>query len=241
MAEAPGPLVRLTARDAGLVACRRCARVWPMGTPACGRCGSRLVSRDPRSLSRVWAWWLAGAMAYVPSQLWPMLETRTLFIVQEDTIISGAWELMASGNPGIAVVILVASVGIPLAKFFAIAFLALSARRGSSTPAALRMRLYEIVEYIGRWSMIDVFVVAILASLVQLNVVASIEPGPASLAFALSVIFTMLSAQAFDPRMIWDGIEAEARAETRPAPPPAPALGPRAATPPATGRDAPPA
>jgi paraquat-inducible protein A len=77
------------------------------------------------------------------------------------------------------------------------------------------MRVYEVVEYIGRWSMIDVFVVAILASLVQLNVVASIDPGPASLAFALSVICTMLSAQAFDPRMIWDGIEAEARRETR--------------------------
>ena len=110
----------------------------------------------------------------------------------------------------------VASVGIPLAKFFAIAFLALSVRRGSRIRAARRMQLYEIVDYIGRWSMIDVFVVAILASLVQLNVVARIDPGPASLAFALSVIFTMLSAQAFDPRLIWDGIEAEARAETAP-------------------------
>jgi hypothetical protein len=107
----------------------------------------------------------------------------------------------------------VASVGIPLAKFFAIAFLALSVRRGSRLRAARRMQLYEIVEYIGRWSMIDVFVVAILASLVQLNMVARIDPGPASLAFALSVIFTMLSAQAFDPRQIWDGIEAEARRE----------------------------
>ena len=110
-----------------------------------------------------------------------------------------------------------ASVGIPLAKFFAIAYLALSVRRDSRAPAGLRMRMYEVVEYIGRWSMIDVFVVAILASLVQLNVVARIDPGPASLAFALSVIFTMLSAQAFDPRMIWDGIESEARPKRSPA------------------------
>ncbi len=212
MTDAP-PLVVLTARDAGLVACRRCARVWPLGTAACARCGSRLVSRDPRSLSRVWAWWAAGVMAYVPANLWPMLETRTLIFTQDDTIISGAIELWLDGSVAIAVIILVASVGIPLAKFAAIAFLALSVRRGSRLRAARRMQLYEIVEYIGRWSMIDVFVVAILASLVQLNVVATIDPGPAALAFALSVIFTMLSAQAFDPRQIWDGIEAEARAE----------------------------
>ena len=159
-----------------------------------------------------------------------MLETRLFLTTQDDTIISGALDLLLHGSPGIAIVILVASVGIPLAKFFAIAFLALSVRRGSRIRAARRMQLYEIVDYIGRWSMIDVFVVAILASLVQLNVVARIDPGPASLAFALSVIFTMLSAQAFDPRLIWDGIEAEARAET--APETAPESAPEA-TPPA--------
>jgi paraquat-inducible protein A len=152
-------------------------------------------------------------MAYVPANLWPMLETRTLWQTQDATIIGGAVELWETGNVGIAIIILVASVGIPLAKFFAISFLALSVRRGSRLRAARRMQLYEIVDYIGRWSMIDVFVVAILASLVQLNVVARIDPGPASLAFALSVICTMLSAQAFDPRQIWDGIEAEARRE----------------------------
>jgi paraquat-inducible protein A len=207
----PARLTALTAREAGLVACRRCTRVWPLGTPACGRCGSRLVSRDPKSLSRVWAWWIAGVLAYIPANLWPMLVTRTLWDSQSATIVGGALELWQYGNPGISIIILVASVGIPVAKFFAIAYLALSARGGARASPGLRMRLYEVVEYIGRWSMIDVFVVAILASLVQLNVVARIDPGPASLAFALSVIFTMLSAQAFDPRTIWDGIEAEAR------------------------------
>ncbi|WP_051521217.1 paraquat-inducible protein A [Rubellimicrobium mesophilum] len=187
-----------------------------MGTGTCARCGSRLVSRDPRSLSRVWAWWLAGILAYIPANLWPMLRTRTLWQEQSNTIIGGALELWRYGNPGVGLIILVASVGIPIAKFFAIAYLALSARRGARASPGARMRIYEVVEYIGRWSMIDVFVVAILASLVQLNVVARIDPGPASLAFALSVIFTMLSAQAFDPRMIWDGIEAEAK--SRPGP-----------------------
>nr|WP_093418352.1 paraquat-inducible protein A [Tranquillimonas alkanivorans] len=197
----------LTARQAGLVGCQRCARVWPMGTVRCGRCGSRLVSRDRNSLQRVWAWWIAGVICYIPANLYPMLRTRTLFQSQEDTIIAGAIELFTHGAPFVAIIVLIASVAIPLAKFAAIAVLALGVRQGSRIPAGRRHIVYEIVEYIGRWSMIDVFVVAILSSLVQLNVVASINPGPASLAFALSVIFTMLSAQSFDSRMIWDHIE----------------------------------
>ena len=208
----------LTARDAGLVGCRRCARVWPGGTATCGRCGAALMSRDPLSLSRVWAWWVAGVLAYVPANLWPMLQTTTLLQTQEDTIVSGAVELATSGAPGVAAIILVASVLIPIAKFLAIAVLALTVGRPTRLSATARTRMYEVVEYIGRWSMIDVFVVAILSSLVQLEVVASINPGPAALAFAASVICTMLSAQAFDPRMIWDGIEGAAR---RPDPVPA--------------------
>lgn len=203
--EITGPLKgNVTAREKGLVGCTRCARVWPIETRRCGRCGSRLESRDPHSLQKVWAWWLAGVMAYVPANLYPMLETRTLFTRSDDTIIAGAIKLAEHGSWGVALIILVASVGIPLAKFFAIAYLALSVRKGARMSQGRRQGIYEIVEYIGRWSMIDVFVVAILASLVQLNIVASILPGPASLAFALSVIFTMLSAQSFDSRLIWD-------------------------------------
>ena len=109
--------------------------------------------------------------------------------------------------------ILVASILIPVGKFVCIAYLAVSVRYSTYMSPERRQKMYEIVEYIGRWSMIDLFVVAILSSLVQLNVVAAINPGPASLAFACSVIFTMLSAQAFDPRLIWDRIEADAVAD----------------------------
>ncbi len=176
-----------------------------MGTAVCGRCGSRLASRDRRSLQKVWAWWIAGLVAYIPANLYPMLQTRTLFITQENTIIGGAIELFLHGDALIALVILFASVAIPVGKFLSIAFLALTVGRPVDRSSAPRRQvLYDIVEYIGRWSMIDVFVVAILASLVQLNIVATITPGPASLAFALSVIFTMLSAQSFDSRLIWD-------------------------------------
>ncbi len=194
----------ISARDLGLVACTRCAKVWPAGTNTCARCGSTIVARDTKSLQRVWALWLMGLMCYVPANVYPMLQTRTLLSVQEDTIVGGAIELVHHGAVGIAIIILVASVVIPIAKFMSIAFLAISVTRPSAVSKHQRQRLYEVVEYIGRWSMIDIFVVAIMSSLVQLNTLAAINPGRASLFFTLSVIFTMLSAQAFDSRMIWD-------------------------------------
>lgn len=193
-----------SAREMGLVACRTCAQPHVIGTPVCTRCGRALHSRDGTSLQRVWALWLVGLMCYVPANLYPMLQTRTLLSVQEDTIVGGAVELFAHGAVLIALVILFASVVIPLGKFLAIAFLALSVTRPSVVSTHHRQLLYEVVEYIGRWSMVDIFVVAILSSLVQLNALAAINPGLASLFFALSVIFTMLSAQAFDSRLIWD-------------------------------------
>ncbi len=197
----------VTAKELGLVGCRTCEKVWPMGTPRCERCGARLISRDRRSLQRVWAWWFAGILAYIPANIYPMLITTTLFRNQEDTIIAGAIQLAAYGSWGVAIIILVASVAIPLGKFFAIAYLALSVGHRTAMTPFQRHVIFEVVEFIGRWSMIDVFVVAILSSLVQLSVVASINPGIAALAFALSVIFTMLSAKSFDSRMIWDRIE----------------------------------
>ncbi|WP_425439519.1 paraquat-inducible protein A [Puniceibacterium sediminis] len=202
----------VTARDAGLVACRRCGRVWPMRTERCGRCGSHLQSRDTGSLGRVWAFWLAGLICYVPANLNPMLITQTLLSSSKSTIVGGAVDLIHHGAIGVAIIILVASVLIPVGKFMAIAYLAVSVRRGSSISSARRHHLFEVVEFIGRWSMVDVFVVAILSSLVQLSVVASIHPGSAALTFALSVIFTMLSAQAFDTRLFWD--TKDARNET---------------------------
>lgn len=194
----------ISARDMGVVACRQCTRVWPIAATRCGRCGSRRMSRDEKSLQRVWAWLVVGFICYIPANMFPMLRTKTLFTVQEDTILGGVVELVQHHQYGIALVVFVASIIIPIGKFLAVAFLAISVKRGSYISTHRRMGIYEVVEYIGRWSMIDVFVVAILSALVQLNSLAAVTPGPASLFFALSVIFTMLSAQSFDPRMIWD-------------------------------------
>jgi paraquat-inducible protein A len=143
-------------------------------------------------------------MCYIPANIYPMLRTKTLFVIDESTIIGGAVELAHHGNLGIAAIILFASVVIPLGKFWAVAFLAISIKQRYKVTNHRRQQLYEVVEYIGRWSMIDIFVVAILSALVQLKTLATINPGIASIFFALSVIFTMLSAQAFDSRMIWD-------------------------------------
>ena len=198
----------LTARDAKLVGCQHCAEAWPLGTERCARCGAALSSRDPNSLQRVWAWWIAGLICYIPANTEPMLITKTLLQNDASTIVGGAIELFEYGNPGIALIILIASIGIPVGKFLAIAYLALSVSRGTSATPGSRHAVYHVVEYIGRWSMIDVFVVAILSSLVQFSAVATVTAGPAALAFALSVVFTMLSAQSFDSRQIWDSFDA---------------------------------
>ena len=196
----------VTAREAGLVACTRCARVWPRGQTTCERCGSALHSRKPRSLQKVWGWWFAGVICYIPANLYPMLRTQTLFETTQSTIVGGAIDLIQHDAAAVALIVLIASVAIPVGKFVAIAYLALNLGHAAPLAAHRRQQLYELVEFIGRWSMIDVFVVAILSSLVQLNFVATIQPGPAALTFALSVIFTMLSAKSFDSRMIWDRV-----------------------------------
>ena len=203
-------LIATTARDAGLVGCRQCTRPSPMGTRTCPRCGARLVSREPTAMQRVWAWWWAGVLFYIPANLWPMLLTQQMGATQEATIVGGVIELAELGSVGVAAIVFFASVIIPVGKFVAIAYLAWIVRdRHDQNPKRL-LHLYEVVEWIGRWSMIDVFVVAILAALVQFNLLATINPGIAAVCFALSVIFTMLSAMSFDSRAIWDRIEKEA-------------------------------
>ena len=202
----------LTARQAGLVGCQSCGRVHPMGTPHCSRCGAALHSRMPGSLQKVWAWLFAGIVVYVPANIYPMLLTTSFGVTTENTIVGGAVELLHHGSYGVALIVFVASVLIPVGKFLAIGYLALVVDPGSRMGGRLRrgqdlhrrQRLFEVVEFIGRWSMIDVFVVAILSALVQLDFAATINPGIAAVSFSLSVAFTMLAALSFDPRLIWD-------------------------------------
>lgn len=194
----------VTAREAGLVACRRCGQVHPIKARTCERCHGALQSRDHNSLQRVWAWLIAGVILFVPANIYPMLITNTLVEHSESTIVGGVVELIHHHNYGIAAIVFVASILIPVGKFIAVAYLAISVQSRSVLNMHQRHKLHEVVEFIGRWSMIDVFVVAILSALVQLDAVATINPGIAAVSFACSVIFTMLAAQSFDPRLIWD-------------------------------------
>jgi paraquat-inducible protein A len=206
----PGTLAPvLTARGEGLSGCRTCGRVSPAANAVCPRCGTALHQRIPHSLQRVLALLLMGFICYLPANLLPMLLTRTLGRAQGNTIVGGVIELFHHGAWDVAIIVFAASVLIPVTKFVVILYLVYSIRYGVNLPIHTRIHLYEAVEFIGRWSMIDVFVVAILTALVQLGFIVSINPGPAAIFFALSVAFTMLSAQALDPRLIWDTAERE--------------------------------
>lgn len=197
----------LTAHAAGLIGCTQCGKVHrPVprpGSQLCSRCSAPLRPRNMASLQRVWAWLIAGLVVYVPANLYPMLATASLGKTTENTILGGVIELMHHGSYGVAAIVFVASIVIPVAKFIVIAYLALSITRRVELSAHARHRLFEVVEFVGRWSMIDVFVVAILSSLVKLDFAATITPGIAAVSFALSVAFTMIAALSFDERLIW--------------------------------------
>lgn len=198
-----------TARDLGRITCLDCGLVIQQGPARCPRCDGRLRSRDTKSLQKVWAWLIVGMIAYIPANIYPMLLTTQVFRTQESTILGGVVDLIHHGAYGVALVVFVASVVIPVGKFIVIAYLAILMGRGHRSEPHRLLILHEVVEFIGRWSMIDVFVVAILTALVQFNVLATINPGIAAICFALSVVFTMLAAQSFDSRLIWDRMKEE--------------------------------
>lgn len=202
----PATTIRsLTARDAGLEGCRACGRVWPHGQAVCGRCGVPMAGPREMVLQRVWAWLTGAIILYIPANLYPMLQTMQQGKGDKtSTIIGGVLDLLENHEYPVALIVLVASVVVPIGKFIAIAVLAIGLRRRSMLSRHRRLRLLTLADFIGRWSMIDVFVVAILSSLVQLGFAAQIHPGPAAVAYALSVACTMLAAQHFDPRLIWE-------------------------------------
>jgi len=197
-----------TGVQAGLVSCLTCgllARPERADQPGhCPRCGARLDWRRPHAVQRTWALIIAAAICYVPANVLPVLTTRTLVSSQSDTIMSGVIYLYTSGSWPLALIVLVASVMIPLGKLLALGYLLVTVQRGSITNNRDRSRLYRLVELIGRWSMLDVFVDTFVVALVQLQPLMSVDPGPGVPFFMAVVVLTMLAAQSFDPRLIWD-------------------------------------
>jgi paraquat-inducible protein A len=185
--------------------CESCGQVGsPASGPHCRRCGVPLELRKPASIQRTTALLMAGYALYLPANLLPIMQTRSLFGMQQDTIMSGVVYLWTSGSWILAVIVFVASVAVPLMKLFSLTFLVVSVQRRWRAHALPRARLYRLLELIGRWSMLDVYVVTILVALVQMQSVASVAPGGAILAFAAVVVLSMLATMAFDPRLIWD-------------------------------------
>ncbi len=196
----------VSARELGMIACRHCGTVWREATDGeqCRRCRARLHSRKPDSIGRTWALLITACILYLPANLLPVMTTRSLFGAQEDTILSGVIYFWVSGDWPLAAIIFIASFLVPLFKLSALMLMAIAARRQSEWARAERTRLYRIVEIIGRWSMLDVFVVSLLAGLVRMDQVAEITAGPGIASFGGVVVLTMLASISFDPRLAWD-------------------------------------
>ncbi|WP_434662963.1 paraquat-inducible protein A [Paraburkholderia sp. A3BS-1L] len=205
------PLPGFTGATCGIALCPCCELLVRMpahaGALACPRCATALHLRKPASLSRTWAFLLASIVLYVPANVMPVMDTSSLFGTQKDTIMSGVAYLWVSGSWPLAVLVFIASIAVPMVKILGLAYLAWSAQRASKWLPGERARIYRMIELIGRWSMLDIYVVTMLVALVQFSALAMIKAGPAAIAFGAVVVMTMFAANAFDPRLIWDPVE----------------------------------
>jgi len=202
-----------SAAAAGFARCGVCEALvrWndtpPRSERHCSRCSSRVQLRRPNSLARTWALVLAAYVLYVPANLFAMTAIEHLGSTERDTILSGVQELFAAGWYPVAILIFIASITVPLTKLVCLTGLLISIQRRSRWRARDRTVLYRAVEQIGRWSMLDVFVLTLLIALVQLGSLMTIEVGRAGTFFASVVVLTILAAKSFDPRLIWDAME----------------------------------
>jgi len=197
----------------GLCSCHVCqlvSRRPRFSSPAhCPRCGATLHFRKPGSIQRCWALVIAAYILYIPANALIMMETGSLITYRKDTIVSGVVHLWKTGSWMIATIVFIASVAIPLLKLFSLTLLLISVQRRSTWHPRQRTRLFRLLEGVGRWSMLDIYVVTLLAALVQLGSMATVKAGPAAIAFGAVVVLTMFATMQFDPRLIWDPLQKE--------------------------------
>ncbi len=215
---APHPYLAHTAAARGLASCHVCARVSPVAEQAsCPRCGAALHLRKVHSIQRTAALTITAAILYLPANILPVMTVRQIGSEEQNTILGGVVTFWKSGSYGVAAIIFTASVIIPILKFIALTWLCFAARGHGSLrrPGARELnprqatKIYRVTEIVGRWSMVDVFVVAVMVAVVQFGSIMTISPGPAALSFAGVVVLTMLAASAFDPRLLWDRVGPE--------------------------------
>lgn len=196
------------ATSVGKALCPTCGLLGsPADSPACQRCGTALHFRKPGSIQRAWALLIAAYVLYLPANLLPIMVTSSMFGTQQDTIMSGVVYLWGSGSWVLAGVVFVASIAVPLLKLLSLTLLLVSVQRGWRAHPLQRTKLYRFLELIGRWSMLDVYVVTILVALVQVQTLATIRPGTGVVAFGAVVVLSMLATMAFEPRLIWDAVD----------------------------------
>ena len=197
-----------TAAARGFVRCSECALVARPATPEapgyCPRCGEPLRFRRKDAIQRTWAFLIAAAILYAPANLLPVLTTTTIVSSDSDTIMSGVIYLYATGSWPLALIVFVASIVIPIGKIVALGFVLVTVQRGMLAHDRARTRMFRVVEFIGRWSMLDVFVDTFVVALVQLSPLMSVQPGPGVVYFMAVVVLTMFAAHSFDSRLIWD-------------------------------------
>jgi paraquat-inducible protein A len=194
-------------RTVGLLVCMHCRatlRAIQDTHALCPRCGARVHERRPHSLGATAALVLGAAALYVPANLLPVMHMHTFFSEEDDTIMSGVLSLIQEGSWPLALLVFVASIVVPLLKLVSMGWLLISVARRSPGHALQKSRLFRLVEFIGRWSMLDVYAIALLVSLVQIRSLATIQVGLGALAFGAVVVLTMLAAQSFDERLLWD-------------------------------------
>ena len=191
----------------GFALCHLCYNLDPVDLHRCSRCGSELHLRQTDSLQRTLALLITAVILYIPANVLPIMNTVQLGREDPATIIGGVVLLIKLKSYPIAAVIFIASVMVPLAKLFAVFYLVWNAYRREPASPMQCTKIYRLTELVGKWSMVDVFVVAILVALIHLSGLLTILPGPAALAFAGVVVTTMLAAHAFDNRLIWDRVE----------------------------------
>ena len=195
--------------------CRVCRLVMkapaeaPDASLGCPRCGATVHRRKPDSLARTTAFLVAAVICYFPANLYPIMQSTSLGRAQEDTIVTGVVYLYQNGMWPLGTIVLIASVVVPIAKIVSLGGLVVSVQRRSRWRPRDRAATFRIIELVGRWSMVDVYVVTILVALVHLGTLANVEVRFGAVFFAAVVVLTILAAESFDPRLIWDAFEEE--------------------------------
>lgn len=204
-----------TAAGQGLALCLDCGELASSRHRRCPHCAARLSLRKPHSIQKTVALLITAVILYIPANTLPIMHTQQFGAPQPNTIIGGIIELSRQGSHGIAAIIFVASIVVPIAKVLILLWLCFLATKGTRFCRPQHQRLHALTEVIGKWSMIDVCVVAVLVALVQMGQLMTVTPGPAGLPFAGVVILTILATFSFDSRLLWDAMHAQRQTNDR--------------------------